>query len=273
MTTRNDLWRFRGVIFIGMLLWGAASHAGCRVPSYRVAQVNRDAAPDVFMDISIRQEDFAPESLVCLAFVLRQKYRQAPQILVGIFDSYAAAANYRPLAVEYTTDLVRWASRQHAIYHYNPENHEEYLLLLPDGLSLSRDSPLMTRIDLPTTGPPSCKLQIRGRCLLVFDHIGATEKDGFGTVVLTARMEKNGKVSDVRLAESETVAVTPERLALIQFATRNLRSWRFQDGKAAETFRITFSLEHVDTPLGVDGIDVQLQLPDRVNIKLALIKM
>ncbi len=43
------------------------------------------------------------------------------------------------------------------------EKHEDYLLIAPDAFSQEVDSPFTTRIDLPLTGTPVCKLAINGR--------------------------------------------------------------------------------------------------------------
>jgi len=203
--------------------------------------------------------------LICLANVLKQKYR-APEVSVGIFNSYRAAVNYSPLGVEYTENAVRWASMRHAEYYYSTEKHEEYLLLVPDALSVGVNSPFSTRIDLPVTGKPSCKLQIHDRCLVTFDHIAATSEDGSGTVTLTARIEQSGAVSDVRIPDWGAITSSQQQ-ALADFAMRNLRTWRFEQSRTKDEMRIMYSLEWVHTPLK-DGVEVQFMLPDRVNIKM-----
>jgi hypothetical protein len=239
------------------------ARAQCRAPHYRVGKINKFAAPAVYLDIAIKQEDFARDKLICLANILQRKYG-GPEISVRIFDSYEAALNYHPMA-EYTRNEASWQSRQHALYYYNGAKHEEYVLLIPDGLR-SAHSSFDTRIDLPLTARPLCRLEIHNRCLLMFDHIGATTESGSGTVTLTAQIEKSGRVINVRVADPGSIT-SGQLHALGDFAVRNLKSWRFEQGQNKENLRITYSLERVDKALE-HGVNVEFLLPERVNIQM-----
>jgi hypothetical protein len=181
---------------------------------------------------------------------------------VGIFSSYAAARNYKPLGVEYPKNGVLWATMQHAQYYFNLQKHEEYILLIPDGLSLEIDSPFNTRIDLPAEEVVSCKVGIRGRCLTEFDHIDLRADQVPGTVSVRGHIERNGKVSGVQV-DSERGS-TP---GLASFARQNLRTWQFEPSQREDDIQLVYSVERVERPLE-HGISVRLNLPDRVDIEV-----
>jgi hypothetical protein len=238
----------------------------CRVPPYRVGKVLGYTAPTVIADISIRPEDFTIEKLLCLAGALKMRYRHAPEIAVGIFGSHKAAVNFVAPSVEKLPDEDLWASQLHADYYYNAEKGEESVTLIPD--LLSSNPQLSTRIDLPVTGKPSCRLQIQDRCLIAFDHkifYVQVSKDRSAKVTLTAEIQQNGSVAGVRLANAETTGSVDER-QLAESAIRNLGSWQFERSNTKVPIRVTYSVEWVDTPLN-NGIDVQFKLPDCVDIK------
>jgi hypothetical protein len=246
-------------------LWGAARCFGaCKDSHYRMGRVFARTGARVVLDISVSPDDLAPEKLICLAGFLQREYR-AREISIGIFSSHEAALEYFPLGVEYPKNAVRWASRQHAQYYYSAEGHEEYLLLIPDGLSLGVKSPFNTRIDLPATGKPSCKLEIGSRCLVQFKHIDLPAEEAPGDITLTGRIERSGKVTAVQVvADKSFSAPNP---ALTNFAQRNLESWIFEHAHHESDIKITYSLKRVETPLE-HGINVQFMLPDKVNIEI-----
>ena len=117
------------------------------------------------------------------------------------------------------------------------------------------------------TEKPSCRLGLRGRCLLAFDHIAATSEDGSGTVTLTAQVEQNGSLSHVRFANPDAVGSGPQR-ALADFALQNFKSWRFEPRKTREEIDITYSLEWVQAPLE-HGVEVRFMFPDAVSIRMS----
>jgi len=256
---------FCGIVVFLMNLSGPFNlFADCGVPHYRIGKIYENTAPSILLDISVRPELLGRDSLICLADALRQKYR-APEVVIGIFSSYKAAVNYKILTVDYPKNGVLWASKQHAQYYYSAERHEEYLLLIPDGLSLGVKSPFNTRIDLPPVRKPSCKLEINDRCLVQFEHIDLPADEGPGLVILKGRVQRSGKVTAVRVvADMSSSAPSP---ALIDFAQRNLRSWTFEPGQYEDEVRIVYSVKRVETPLE-HGVNVQFMLPDRVNIEI-----
>jgi len=256
----------RSLAWLALLLTvlaGPHAYADCKGPQYRVGKTYPSTTSDVVLDISIRLEDFTLDKLICLAADLKEKYG-APEIAVSIFSSHRAAVSYRFHPVEALPNDELWASQKHAEYYYSAEKHREYVVLIPDGLS--PDNRFDTRVDLPTSGKPSCKLNLENRCLLAFNHIGVTGEAGSGTVALAAQIEQTGVVSGVRIVNQENVASTDQR-AFANFAVQNLKSWRFEPSKTRNRVKITYSLERVDTALK-DGVDVQIMLPDKVKIKM-----
>jgi hypothetical protein len=224
-----------------------------------------DTASEVMLNVAIRPEDFAPERLICLASHLKRTYRAA-EIRAAIFSSYPAALYFIPLVSDNSKNAILWASQRHAEYNYEAEKHEEYLILIPDALSFAPNSPFNTRIDLPAAGNLRCKLEIRGRCLLEFEHIGASSDDGPAMVTLEAQIDRDGSVSNVHVVHAE---VTPsiQQKALVDLALQNLKSWRFEYSLNNDEMKIAYTIEHVTTPLE-HGVNVQFMLPDRVDIQI-----
>ena len=246
------------------------SYGNCEAPAYREGRRVPNSASYVLLNISLRPENFAREKLICLASVLKEKY-QGTVAAIKIFNSDEAALNYVSLGNEYANSAVLWASKLHAIYYSNIERHEEYLLLIPDGLSPSLDSPFNTRIDLPEKRKLQCKLQIRDRCLIEFDHISASKEYGSGAVTLTGQIMPDGTVSEVVVADPDANPLS-SRIAVAEFATRNLRSWRFEPSLTKDEIRILYSVKQVDAPFE-EGVDVRFSLPDRVDVQIGPVQM
>jgi hypothetical protein len=251
------------VVLLVVFCFSSRLCAQCRAPDYRVGKVLASGPSLVLADISIQPGAFTIDKLVCLAAVLKEKY-QASEVAVAIFGSHKAAVNYTPPAIEKRPDEDLWASQLHAEYYLNREKHQEYVVLTPDGWNPGAES-FDTRIDLPMTTKISCRLQIRDRCLVAFHHIWTFEQ-GSATVTLTAQIEEDGSVSDVRVAEPDAPPTNDER-TLADFAVHNLQSWHFERSKTKDPIKITYSTERVNTPLD-HGIDVEFRLPDRVEIRM-----
>lgn len=255
--------KLRWLFVVLVCFWGDPRlYADCKARNYQVGKIFEQSTTSVVLTIAIEHADFAPETLVCLANDLKKTY-SAPEVVIGIFSSYEAALDYSPPTGQNDT---LWASQQHAVYFHNSEKREDYLLLMPDGLSMDVDSPFNTRIDFPVTGRPSCKLQIRDRCLIEFDHISPPGDETSATVSLIAQIEKSGEVSNVRIVGQDPNSPTHES-KFADFAVRNLKTWRFEPGRNTEEIKIVYSLEHVDSPFNHD-VNVKFTLPDKVNIQI-----
>ena len=248
-----------------------ASSAGgaCGAPRYRVGQVPENTAADVTLLISIRLEDLAPQRLVCLAGALRQKY-PGRNVWVGMFSAHDAAREYSPITIEVTHQTIYEASKLHGFYVYNKENHDDYLLIVPDGRRLEVDWPFNTRIDLPIAGKPACRLAMKGRCLLEFrDYIDYPSVDGkangSGKVTVAGRIERRGVLSGLHAVDA--IADPPElRSAFTDRAIQHLLTWRFEPGRQVDDIRITYRFEATDTAARGTS-DVQMRLPDEVLIQ------
>jgi hypothetical protein len=250
-----------------MLLPGALYAAdACKPPHYRTAKPFWATASGSTSDIriSIRLEDFAPNRLICLARALRQEY-PSRDLAVLIFSSHEAAQNYAVGSVDRAAIQWQYESKLHGYYFYNRQRHEEYVLIVPDGLSQQRDSPFDTRIDLPVTGTPICRLAINGRCLLEFQHIyypsyveGRRETSGWVTVAATIR--RDGAVTNLAAVD---VKVNPAELqpVLVRAAVKNLSTWHFERGMRDEAVRITYRFDGAESPLVEDGGSLQFRLP------------
>jgi hypothetical protein len=238
----------------------------CVPPSYKVGRTLETNATDTMLNISISLEDFVPKRLVCLAEALRQKYSDR-NLDVTIFSVREVARSYYP-EVERTARTVYMNSKLHASYTYNKEKHEDYLFLVPDGRSLSVDSPFNTQINLPLSGAaPICRLAVNGRCLLEFQHLYypffGSKTIGSGEVTVTGRIRRSGVMSSVAAIDAK--ATSPEwRSAFTAAAIRNLRTWHFEPGVHQDPVSITYRFEVSDS---VRGEDLQFQLPNEVRVR------
>jgi hypothetical protein len=254
-------------VAIAVLSEAVCAVGACNVPHYRRVRTLVDTASDVYIDISIRPEDFGPERLICLAGALREKY-PGRNVGASIFSSHDAARGYAPSPEE--TEWLRYCqSKLHAHYSYNKEKHEDYLLIRPDGLSREVHSPFTTRIDLPVTGTPACKLAIDARCLLEFQHIEYPSVEGktkvSGRVTLAGTIRRDGVLSDLAVVDAN--ASPPERKSvLVDWALNNLGTWRFEPAKHKDAVRITYYFD-ADLRLVQQVTEVDFRLPSEVRIE------
>jgi hypothetical protein len=246
------------VMMFSMLIPSYGRALSTDSPAYKIAKVRTDAS-GITLNVSVRDEDLAPTKLISLARVLREKYKH---VRVYIFTSWDAALNFVPLGVEYSAQQVAWASKLHAFYSYGEEGQKELLLLTPDGLDQQIDSPINTRLDLSSEVKPRCKLEIKERCVLQFDHISVSP-ELVGSVTLTACLNRDGRISKVIVRARDNSRGGGAQLA--DWAVGNLRSWRVEPGKRSETISLVYSVDQVETPLK-HGIDVQFMLPERITI-------
>ena len=168
-------------------------------------------------------------------------------------------------------DVVEYQTKLHGKYIYNKETHEEYVALTPDGYQT--DETLVTRIDLPVTGKPLCKLEINGRCLLEFQHIEYPSIEGkkqvVGRVTLSGSILPDGTLP--KLTVVNVRANLPDgKVVLANWARKNLATWRFEPGKQEEAVRITYYFEVTDSPLVGSG--VQFRLPSEVRVQTERVK-
>jgi len=236
--------------------------ATCEPPHYRKGRVWEDTTSYLNIAVSIRLEDFAPARLICLARALRQRYPER-DLLVSIFSSREAALGWLPLT-ERTPNLWEYESKLHGFYSYVKAKHQDYLLVLPDGHSQDVHSALTTRIDLPTTVAPVCRLAVDSRCLLEFQHMvypGSAEgQRAVGRITIAGTIERDGVVSNLSVVEA---SITPaeRQPMLVSSAMQNLGTWRFEPGYHPDGIRITYSFDRVDSPSVGDASGLQFRLP------------
>lgn len=248
--------------------------AKCSVPRYQIGKILENSNTSFVADISIQPKELVPLRLVCLATALKEQHpKQA--ISAYIFDSHEAARNNVPLAVEYAPKLVAWASRLHAVYFYNADKHEDYMVLIPDGLSQENDSPFNTRIDLPITKPPSCRLEIQNRCLLEFQHFtygfGDNEREVFGTITLSGIIGKQGKITNIHITTANVMP--PEQRNLLSAKARaNLSTWRFTPDNKSNEIELTYGFEIINSSELKHKTQVQFFLPHKVIIRTGRVR-
>src|SRR5581483_2180259 len=179
--------------------------AQCDVPIYKKGKVYEGSKSEIVRQISIAPESFAPQSLVCLAKHLREIYSDRSKATFTIYDDEVAAKTDMPLTVEADFKDYERAQHRHAVYAFDRSAHSEELTLEPN---IRRWREFSTKLDLATTATQSCNLHINDRCLLAFHDIDypweASGKKNSGTVVLSATIEPNGRLADVRVVDSES---------------------------------------------------------------------
>jgi len=190
--------RFLTVLCL-VLCADASAFAQCRPPRYREGATFVDDASRVVKSISMPLQDFGPSKLVCLATSLRQHYRDRRDILIYIFSSWKAARQSIVVAEATREDFEAFA-QIHALYSLDAKKGEDYVKILPSGLSPLRavptEGPYSTRIDLPVVTEPHCQMEIDNRCLIALEYIGypseALKQQASGKVALTAMITRGG---------------------------------------------------------------------------------
>lgn len=260
----------RWITAIVLLAGGTTCLAGqSDAPSYRVGQVWEDTPARVEMSIAVQTADLAPARLVSLASDLKQRYVDRKEIFVMVFDNLAAAKSYisSTRGDQVGKPLPDWPSHLHARYIRWPARREEFVVLMP--LGASRES--ATRINLPATTLPPCRLAVAGRCLLTLDRVtypSRSVKAGQACAIrLEAVIGQDGKVTRVRASGPEA-----QTGALAETAARNLKSWCFTPSASETPFQITYDYR-LDLPDSLqDRPVVRFQLPERVEIREVSLK-
>ena len=255
----------------GLLLsLATGAWAKCDVPPYKVGKVWEDSTSRVAIGISIRLQDFAPHRLLCLATTLRERYSSRQDVSILIFSDRDASRHYVPSATESSSEKIRNASKMHALYTFDAEKREEYVLLMPDPLIQDPTSPLNTKWDLPNSNEIACNLRICHRCLLEFRHLSYPWQDGgalaSGVVTLTGTISRNGAVGKIDLVGVEASRAA-DRSLLVNAAVGNLKSWRFENALTEEKLRISYAFVLTRGSGLKFGTQVSFSLPDRVIVE------
>lgn len=201
------------------LLAPASSYGQCVAPEYRAGRVLEDSASTVLATVSMPLSDFAPGRLVCLAAALMKQYLGRTRITILVFSSEDAARYYHgdvqagdfgppKNAIEAMLQDATWSAKQlHALYSYDAGKREEYIALKPLGFSSAL--PHDTRITLPVVMLPSCRLEVRDRCLLALDTIsyaaGAYQAKMSGSVTLAGTITRDGSITRIEVVEATSV--------------------------------------------------------------------
>lgn len=249
-----------------LILWSNGL-AQCHAPHFRLGKdfSSKDDA-DGSLWISIGSRDFTVNKLTCLVQDLRKHHPNWTDAGVFIFGSHEAAKYFQPPVEGYPPKWPEWAKQFRALYSYNVTRHEEYLTLLP--LGYGTPPALSTRIDLPFTKAPHCKMEMNGRCLIAVPGEPAYPEESLkarltGEIVLTGIIRRNGKVTGVRVAEGEASSGGEKNL-LMETSIRNLRSWQFDPAPRDVSFNVAFV--YAINPNPSTGSWVKWDLPAQLTI-------
>jgi hypothetical protein len=185
------------------------------------------------------------------------------ELIVWIFSSDDAALNYDPSPM--TPQGVGFTRQLRAMYSVNVVQHENELWITP--LGLVGNELYETRIELPVTTTPHCRLELSGRCVLVVEPFKypneARTARGAGTVFVTGTIGRDGKIVVAR-----TVSGLGLRHPLVLAAVNNLKMWWLEPAAREDTFQITYSYV-IDSSLQAGKEDMRLSLPSEVEIRTA----
>jgi TonB family protein len=186
--------------------------------------------------------------------------------MVAIFSSYDAAKNFRVPASENVPGNATWAKEQHAAYFFDAAKHEDYLVVTPFGFSTPQQ--YSTRIDLTGSAPSACTLALKGRCVLAADEVeyptDALSARGYGKVVLSGTITRDGWIKDVRMVSIESGSNTSQEM-VAKAAIQNLKSWKMDAAPREDLFRIMYSYQIEASPVA-GSTHVQFDLPDKIMI-------
>jgi TonB family protein len=108
---------------------------------------------------------------------------------------------------------------------------------------------------------------LKDRCLLAADlpdYPDAKTRKVSGTVTLAGRIDRNGKMANIRVVEAQSVPPDSKDL-LVRTALANFKTWQLDSAPRADAVRITYS--YVIDPSMSRGLSkVELALPGRVTI-------
>jgi TonB family protein len=261
--------------FILAILTAIMAHyalAQCKPPKYREGRIIADSKSEIVMSISMRIEDFAPERLICLAEVMKQRYRDRKSISIIFFSSHNAALIYRASTFNYDPVMKEAEAQMHGAYLYDKDKQADFVDIYPEGgeSGINLDA-FRTKIELPVSSKPQCRLQISNRCLLALNDITyPTEAEKAritGTVTLAGTISRNGKMAGVKIAGTN-ITLTNGKNLLADAALQNLKTWQFEQSKHKDSFRITYSYA-INVPAGRTGqLELRPELPNYMHISI-----
>ena len=108
--------------------------ATCGVPAYQVGHIWEDTPSSIMVNISIRKADFAPDRLICLAGLLKEKYANRKYVHVLMFSSRRAAKRcITPFGGDSAVPRVNWWRQKHADYIFDADAGENVIYIQPFG--------------------------------------------------------------------------------------------------------------------------------------------
>ncbi len=194
------LWLLAVAIVLGMNAAGSAA-AKCRSPRFQLARdfVNYESGRGS-AHISLTPADFTLPNLVCLAQVLKAQHPDWKQVNVLMFSSQTAATGFSPgkLGPE---ELWQFDRQLRAFYSVDVDAREEFLAITPMGLEGGDDYD--TRLHLPPSGTPHCRLEVNDRCLLAVEplkyQVRELREAAPGSVTLAATIGRDGRLAGITL--------------------------------------------------------------------------
>ena len=203
------------------LLAATTARAQCTAPPYFPVRdfVNPQLGAGL-VHIWIPPSEFTLTRIVCLVQTLNNQHPRWNNIVVLLFSSEEAAEYFdaggmsdfldvfdltgKLLRVE---NIGRFRRELRGVYVLDVDKHEHQLVITP--LGLNGGELYETRIELPVTGTPHCRLELSNRCVLALEPIKFRDEAlgarVSGTVTLTGQIRRDGTVTDIRVANANSV--------------------------------------------------------------------
>lgn len=262
-------------LLILVLCLGACTHAGCSGPRFQTGTVLADSSTELIMNISIPLQDFSPAKLVCLSLNLKGHYENRRSIIVSIFSSRKAASSSLGVwPIEETKGALEMLAQMHAQYTFDADKRVDKLEIIPMptiSSNLSVRKLYDTEIDFPLSAAPHCRLEIDQRCLIALENIyfpsnKETHNRAAGTVILSGKIARNGKMRDVTAVHA---SVTPnaDKNMVAEAALANLKTWQLEPSNHEDSVRITYSYQIDDSHVSKGAVHLEFDLPEKITIE------
>jgi len=251
-----------------------AANGQCVAPEYKVARdFSNPSLGRGSLYISIEPDDFTITKVICLSAELKRAHPEWKEAGILMFSSSVAATNFVAAAKMGAPEWFWQFDRQlRAIYNVNTETRDESLLFTPLGLEGSGEYD--TRIDLPASSRPHCRLELQGRCVLALGPADypevALRRRMSATVTVTGTVKPDGFITNAKVAETDR-RLLEGKDRLVRAALENLQAWWFEPAATEDTFRITFKYA-IDSTVLRGKVDMHVEWPHEVTFSASSVE-
>lgn len=239
----------------------ARAEVPCKTPPFIIAASHTDPVDQVvgYMHVSVPPGEFTRANLICIVQAIRGPRPSNAPLMIMFFASTAEVTEIPDLVMSpRVNELVR------AVYVFQQEKPHERLTLTPLGYGggVLSDDPTA-----PEMYDEHCDDALDGRCLLACD-VPSDEADGFtGSVVLSARLRKDGTFDHVRILTQVSNNTIPAS-TVARAAVKNLRAFWFEPSDRERRARATYRFGVGASRLPESGFSIDFSPYQVVRIRL-----